>query len=340
MVGKMNDRIIITGGLGYIGSHILVELGSQYDIKIIDNLSNSAISTLEQILKITSINYNLQVIDVLDTNRLIDSFIEFKPTLVLHLAGKKSVPESINFPLEYYENNVQGTISVLKAMDASDCKKIIFSSSATVYGNPEYLPIDERHPTQPLNPYGESKLMAEKVIQSWCETDMDKSAISLRYFNPIGAHHSAKLCENGPQRSTNLMPTLLRSINNDDLDFTVFGNSYDTEDGSAIRDYIHVEDLALAHLSALEQLDKITGYTIYNVGTGKGTSVFEIIKSFEIANGVSVQFKVGSNRNGDAPEIWATPKKISKDTGWSANKSVMQMCKDAWCAHKEVNEQK
>lgn len=337
---NMKERVLITGGLGYIGAHTIVELGKAYAINIIDNLSNSSSSTVKQLAQITGVNYEHHAIDVRETSKLIDCFLKFQPTIVIHLAGKKSVPESIKNPLEYYENNVQGTVSVLKAMDISNCKKIIFSSSATVYGNPEYLPIDENHSTQPLNPYGESKLMAEKVIQSWCETNEDNQAVSLRYFNPIGAHHSAKLSEVGPQKSTNLMPKLLNSIYSEQHDFTVFGSAYDTPDGSGIRDYIHVVDLASAHVAALKHFQKFSGHKVYNVGTGKGTSVFELIKSFEIANGLRVNFKIGPNRTGDAPSVWATPNKILEDTGWAATKTITKMCKDAWEAHKEFHERK
>lgn len=336
----MKARVLITGGLGYIGAHTIVELGKDYEVSIIDNLSNSFVCTLKKLEQITGINYEHLALDVRDTSKLMDIFLKFQPAVVMHFAGSKSVPESIKQPLEYYENNVQGTVSVLKAMDASNCKKIIFSSSATVYGNPEYLPIDEHHSTHPLNPYGRSKLMAENVIQSWCETGADKKAISLRYFNPIGAHHSAKLSESAPQKSTNLMPKLLDSVCSGKDDFTVLGSSYDTCDGSGVRDYIHVVDLAAAHVVALKHFNKFSGHNIYNVGTGKGTSVLELIKSFEIANGLSVKFKIGPNRAGDAPAVWTTPNKIFQDTGWASTKTITEMCKDSWKAHMRFYEEK
>lgn len=330
----MKERIIITGGLGYIGSHIIAELGNAHSIKILDNLSNAKKTTVQCLTDIIGVTPEHEILDIRDTKALRKSFLSFKPTIVIHLAGNKSVPESVINPAKYYENNVLGTMSVLNSMEASNCYKIIFSSSATVYGDPKYLPIDENHPTHPINPYGRSKLMAEIIIRDWCSVSNKRKGLSLRYFNPIGAHSSGMLFENGTQKSSNLMPTLLSAGKNSSSLFTVFGNTHDTKDGTGVRDYIHVVDLANAHVEAVKHLSSTEGYVIYNVGTGTGTSVLELLKSFERANDTKVKFKIGSKRSGDVSEVWATADKIFLELGWKAKKSVEQMCKDALKAYK------
>lgn len=325
-------KLLITGGLGYIGSHIVAQLDERYCIKIVDDLSNTDSRTMGNLRDLIGDRFSFDCIDVRNEKKMIETFRMFKPSIVLHLAGKKSVPESVSDPLKYYQHNLLGTMSVLSAMDAVDCKNILFSSSATVYGNPKYLPVDEIHPTNPTNPYGMSKLMSEKIITDWCNLDIDRKAICLRYFNPLGSHTSGTLFESGPQRSTNLMPTLLDVVAGKTDIFTIFGDSFKTSDGTGVRDYIHVVDLAEAHIISIEKIFQLKGNTIYNVGNGSGISVRELITAFEDVNNVKIPVKVEKKRVGDTSEIFASAEMISKDLGWKAKKTLAQMCADSWNA--------
>lgn len=332
----MNKRLIITGGLGYIGSHVLANLEPEFEVLIIDDLSNSDKKILTNISELTNKKYRFEKADLKDLRNTIKIFGEFNPDIVMHLAGKKSVPESIINPIKYYENNVIGTLGVLKAMGHVDCKKIIFSSSATVYGVPSYLPIDEKHPTNPVNPYGMSKLISERIIEDWCLASTDRAGISLRYFNPVGAHKSGMLFEVGFHKSSNLMPKLLEVADGQCNELTIFGKDYETNDGSGVRDYIHVVDLAEAHLSSVRFLEGFSGYEFFNIGTGLPSSVFQMISCFENSNCLKVRTKLGLPRVGDVAEVWAHPGKANTKLKWEAKRGIREMCIDSWLAYRKT----
>ena len=333
----MRHRLIITGGLGYIGSHIISQMSLAYDVLVVDDLSNSEKSVIEKIQKISNANLDVEVVDIANTSELKNIFLNFRPQAVIHLAGKKSVPESIEQPLQYYSNNVVGTISVLRAMEATACEHIVFSSSATVYGTPKYLPIDELHPTSPTNPYGMSKLMSENIIRDWCELGDGRTGIILRYFNPIGANKSGYLFEVGVSKSTNLMPKLLQAGFDTSTELTIYQNNHKTPDCSGIRDYIHVVDLADAHLKAVNLFDSLDKFSMFNIGTGIPTSVVQLIKSFEKANRVSISKKLSQMRPGDVPEVWASATKANQELKWKATRNIDDMCKDSWLAFIKQN---
>ena len=331
----MLNKIIITGGLGFIGSHIVVELiDAGFEVLIIDDLSNSDPEVLLSINKITGKNPVLDQFNILDYDKLKLAFQNFKPTGVIHLAALKSVNESINNPLDYYETNVSGSINVLKAMDSVGCTKIVFSSSAAVYGEPKYLPIDEEHDKKPATPYGNSKLLFEEILHDWTISNPKRHAISLRYFNPLGAHSSYLLRENTKTIPTNIMPLIIQVANNKKKYLEIYGNDYDTIDGTAVRDFIHVTDLAKAHVSAMKLHNKNRFITM-NLGTGEGYTVSQLVNCFQRVNGVMIKHKFVSPRVGDASEVWADVSKASKILGWNSNKSLEDMCRDAWlCCNK------
>ena len=333
----MKQRLIITGGFGYIGSHLISQMSSSNDVLVVDDLSNSEKSVIEKIQTISNANVDSEVFDITNTAKLKSVFLKFRPQTVIHLAGKKSVPESIEQPLQYYSNNVAGTLSVLHAMEATDCKHIVFSSSATVYGTPKYVPIDELHPTSPTNPYGMSKLMSENIIRDWCELGEGRTGVILRYFNPIGANKSGHLFEVGASKSTNLMPKLLQAAFDTSTELTIYQNNHETPDRSGIRDYIHVVDLADAHITAVNLLDSLQNFSIFNIGTGIPTSVVQLIKSFEKTNNVSISKKRGQMRPGDVPEVWASATKANQKLKWKATRNIDDMCKDSWLAFLKQN---
>ena len=323
--------ILVTGGAGFIGSHTVVELlEKNEDIIIVDNFINSKPEVLDKIKKITKKDFKFYEVDLLDGEKLENVFKENKIEAVIHFAGLKAVGESVEKPIEYYHNNITGTLILLKLMKKYNCKKIIFSSSATVYGIPKEVPIKEDFPLATTNPYGSTKLMIEQILNDVCVSDKDFCAILLRYFNPIGAHKSGLIGEEPNGIPNNLMP-YINKVAKGELDhLNIFGNDYDTIDGTGVRDYIHVVDLAKGHVKALEKARKMVGAEAYNLGTGNGYSVLQIVKAFENATGVTIKFEMTSRRPGDIAECYADPSKALKELGWKAEKTLDDMCKDAW----------
>lgn len=323
--------ILITGGTGYIGSHTVVELLKKgEDIVVVDNFSNSKPEVLDKLKTITGKEIKFYELDLLDEQKLEVVFKENDIESVIHFAGLKAVGESVAKPIEYYNNNITGTLVLLKLMKKYNCKKIVFSSSATVYGTPKTVPIKEDFPLSTTNPYGSTKLMIEQILKDVCVADKDFTAILLRYFNPIGAHESGLIGENPNGIPNNLMP-YINQVAIGKLDhLNVFGNDYDTVDGTGVRDYIHVVDLAKGHVKAIEKARKITGAEPYNLGTGRGYSVLELVKAFEDATGVKVKYEIAPRRPGDIATCYADPTKAKKELDWVAEKDVVTMCKDAW----------
>ena len=324
--------ILVTGGAGYIGSHTVVELLNEGEkVVIVDNFVNSKPSALEAIKNITNKDFKFYELDLRDKEGLNKVFEENKDiTAVVHFAGLKAVGESVAKPIEYYDNNIYGTLVLLEVMKSHNVKKIIFSSSATVYGDPKEVPIKEDFPLSATNPYGQTKLMIERILNDVYVSDNEWSIILLRYFNPIGAHESGLIGENPNGIPNNLMP-YINQVALGKLDhLNVFGNDYPTPDGTGVRDYIHVVDLANGHLKALERAEKITGVEAYNLGTGKGYSVLDIVKNFEKATGQKIKYEITPRRPGDIAECYADPSKAEKYLGWKAEKDLEQMCKDAW----------
>lgn len=323
--------ILVTGGAGFIGSHTVVELLEKgEEIVIVDNFSNSSSEALDKIKQITNKDFKFYEVDLLDEERLEKVFKENNIESVIHFAGLKAVGESVAKPIEYYHNNITGTLVLLKLMKKYNCKKIVFSSSATVYGNPASLPIKEDFPLSTTNPYGSTKLMIEQILQDVCAADRDFSVAILRYFNPIGAHESGLIGEVPNGIPNNVMPYILKVATGEYEALTVFGNDYNTPDGTGVRDYIHVVDLAKGHLKALDKIRKENGVKIYNLGTGNGYSVLDLVTTFEKVNGVKVNYKIGARRPGDIAACYADPSKAKEELGWVAEKGIEEMCKDAW----------
>ena len=320
-------RVAVTGGAGYIGSHTVVSLvEAGHSVVILDNFSNSTPDIIGKIRSLVPNNVEYRVVDIRRTQALISTMAENPPDAVIHFAGLKSVGESFEIPMEYYDNNVCGTVSLLKAMKEWGTRKIIFSSSATVYGEPQCLPITEHHPLNPTNPYGDTKLMCERLINScFSAGDLD-AAVILRYFNPVGAHPSALIGELPKGAPNNLAPFVGQVAAGWRGSVNVFGSDWPTHDGTGIRDYIHVMDLADGHVSALSMGGSFT----LNLGTGRGTSVLEMIGAFEDACGDSIPHKFTHRRPGDVPECVADPGLAQVTMGWTAKKSVKQMATDAW----------
>ncbi len=324
-------RVLVTGGLGFIGSHTVVELIKRGDnVCIVDDLSNSAIGVVKRLKKVTSSEILFEKCNVSDSKRMMKIFSEFKPEAVIHFAALKSPSESIEKPLDYYEANIGGSLALLKVMDVHNCKRIIFSSSATVYGHSEKLPFKETSATDPVNPYGKSKLMVESILQDWTKTSKDRIAVALRYFNPIGAHESGLLGEMPNGIPNNLMPYLCNVAAGNLHELAVFGDDFDTRDGTGERDYLHVVDLAKAHSASADYVVSKNGFSTFNVGTGKGTTVLELIQAFQNVTGVTVDYKITSRRNGDVDCSMAAVDKIKKEMNWSASKTVEDMCLDSW----------
>ena len=325
--------ILVTGGAGYIGSHTAVELlNSGKEIIIIDNFSNSKREVLDKIKEITGKNFKFYEMDYKNIEKLERVFEENKIDAVMNFAGYKAVGESVAKPLDYYENNISGAIGLLKTMKKYNVKKFIFSSSATVYGDPEVVPITEECKTGgTTNPYGTTKLFIEQILQDLYKSDNEWDIAILRYFNPIGSHESGLIGENPQGIPNNLMPYIVRVASGELEQLSVFGNDYDTPDGTGVRDYIHVVDLAKGHLKALEKLEREgKGIYIYNLGTGKGYSVLEMVKTFETATGKNVKYKIVGRRDGDIATCYANSKKAKEELGWQAEKTLEDMCKDAW----------
>ena len=331
---KINMKILVTGGVGYIGSHTCVELlQAGYEVFVIDNLSNGHEIALERVRNITNCELQFMNADIRDTVALDKIFNIFKPEAVIHFAGLKAVGESVADPVKYYDVNVGGSISLLSAMSKAECKNIVFSSSATVYGKPEYLPYDEEHPTNPVNPYGRTKLITENIINDWTKVDSKRKGTILRYFNPVGAHESGQIGEEPIGVPNNLMPYIAQVADGRLNCLNIFGNDYDTIDGTGSRDYIHVVDLARAHISALNS-KILENFEILNVGGGKGTTVLELIKKFENVCGQKIKYKYLSRRDGDIAASWAEPSKAFKKMDWQPEKNIEQICEDTWSWHK------
>lgn len=323
--------ILVTGGAGYIGSHTCVELlNAGYEIIVLDNFINSKPESIERIRKITGRDFKTYFIDLLDRGKVDYVFRENDIDAVIHFAGLKSVGESVNLPLRYYDNNITGTLVLCETMKRYDVKKFVFSSSATVYGMPEKFPISEDFPLGSLNPYGRTKLMIEEILNDLYVSDKTWSIALLRYFNPIGAHKSGLIGEDPNGIPNNLMPYITQVAVGKLDELNVFGNQYPTVDGTGVRDYIHVVDLANGHLKALEKISITTGIEAYNLGTGKGYSVLEMVAAFEKASKKRIPYKMIDARPGDAAICYADPLKAKLDLGWIAEKDIEEMCEDSW----------
>ena len=320
-------KILVTGGTGFIGSHTSVELLEKgWEIVILDNLSNSDASVNGIIDTITNKSHVFYKTDILDEKGLERVFAENEIGAVIHFAGLKAVGESVRMPLEYYHNNITGTLNLLKVMRSHGCRKLVFSSSATVYGVPKSVPIKEDFPLSATNPYGSTKLMIERILCDLCAAESDFDVTLLRYFNPVGAHPSGLLGDN-PTHPNNLMPRIVDAALGKTESLTVYGTDYPTRDGTGVRDYIHVMDLADGHIKALEHMK---GLQVYNLGTGNGQSVLELVNSFERVNGVKVPLVNMPRRDGDVAECYADASKAERELGWKAFRTVDDMCRSTW----------
>jgi UDP-glucose 4-epimerase len=323
--------ILVTGGAGYIGSHTCVELlNAEYEIVVLDNFINSKQESLKRISEITGQQFKFYNVDLLDERKVDDVFRENDIEAVIHFAGLKAVGESVDVPLRYYHNNITGTLILCDVMKRHNVKKMVFSSSATVYGIPKRFPISEDFPIGALNPYGRTKLMIEEILHDLYVSDSDWSIALLRYFNPIGAHKSGLIGEDPNGIPNNLMPFITQVAVGKLKELNVFGNQYPTIDGTGVRDYIHVVDLAIGHLRALEKVSNSYGVDAYNLGTGKGYSVLEMVSAFEKASGKKVPYKIVEARSGDAAVCYADPLKAKQELGWAAEKVIEEMCADSW----------
>lgn len=325
-------NILITGGAGYIGSHTAVELlNKNYNVIVYDNLSNSSRISIDRVEEITGKKISFYEADILDKAKLKEVLVNEKIDVLIHCAALKSVGESVSKPLEYYHNNLTGTLTTLEAMKEVGCKNLIFSSSATVYGNPKSVPITEDFPKgECTNPYGWSKSMMEQIMIDLQKSDPAWKIVLLRYFNPIGAHKSGKIGEDPQGIPNNLLPYIAQ-VAVGKLDYLrVFGDDYDTVDGTGIRDYIHVVDLAKGHVCAIDKLDSLDGVSIINLATGNGYSVLEVVKAFEEASGRKVPYKIVGRREGDIAKCFADATKAYKVLGWKAENGIKEMCEDSW----------
>ncbi len=324
--------ILVTGGAGYIGSHTVVELLNQgEDVVIVDNLVNSSVKSLDGVEEITGKRPKFYECDIRDKAGLDAIFEKEDITACIHFAGLKAVGESVAKPWLYYENNINGTLVLLKSMEEHGVKNIVFSSSATVYGDPKEIPITENCPKGEItNPYGQTKSMLEQVLMDIQKADNEWNVVLLRYFNPIGAHESGLIGENPNGIPNNLMPYITQVAVGKREFLGVFGNDYDTVDGTGVRDYIHVVDLAIGHLRALDKIKENPGVAIYNLGTGHGYSVLEVVSNFEKATGVKIPYKIMPRRPGDIATCYASPEKAKKELNWEAKRDIYDMCKDSW----------
>jgi UDP-glucose 4-epimerase len=324
-------KILITGGAGYIGSHAAVSLANNnHEIVIVDNLSSGteqSVTAVGSLIGKAPVFFKRDIRDKAEITRIIQSF---SIDIVLHFAGFKSVNESCIAPVEYFSNNVVATHSLIEAMNESGVKKIVFSSSATVYGNPMYLPIDEEHPVVPITPYGRNKRAVEEYLSDICNSDKEWSAVCLRYFNPAGAHHSGDIGEGVSTTPGNLFPVMLRAARAESPKITIFGRDYNTVDGTGVRDYVHIDDLVDGHLAALKYCAGNSGWTAVNLGTGQGSSVLEVISTFEAVTGTRLTRLYSARRIGDVAESYASVDKAKKILNWSAKKNIRQMCASSW----------
>ena len=324
-------KILITGGAGYIGSHTLVEvIRAGHQVVVVDSLVNGHAEAIGRVGRLTNTDVQLAVGDIRDKPFLESVFTEFAPDAVIHFAGLKAVGESVENPLAYYDVNVSGSRVLLEVMQSHCCNKIVFSSSATVYGEPQYLPYDENHPVAPINPYGRTKLMVEQMLEDWSAAHPERSAISLRYFNPVGAHPSGFIGEDPLGQPNNLMPFIAQVAIGARSELQIFGDNYETRDGTGERDYLHVVDLAKAHVLSLTTLVNQVGHEVINVGTGRGVTVRELVKAFEIACGHSIKTHIVARRAGDLASSFANNKRAQVRLGWEAKLSIADMCRDTW----------
>ena len=330
-MGDNITTILVTGGAGYIGSHTCVELlMAGYEVIVVDNLCNSKEESIRRIKKITGKDLKFHKVDLLDKKALDLIFDSYDVDAVIHFAGLKAVGESVKIPVKYYHNNVTGTLVLCEAMESHGVRNLVFSSSATVYGDPKELPIKEDFPLSATNPYGRSKLMIEEILQDLYYADNRWNIVNLRYFNPVGAHASGLIGEDPNDIPNNLLPIISQVAVGRLTELSVYGSDYPTNDGTGVRDYIHVVDLALGHIESLKKLAENSGFVIYNLGTGNGYSVLEMIKAFEKASGRKIAYKIVDRRPGDIAACYADPFRAKKELGWSAKRDINDMCNDAW----------
>lgn len=324
-------RVLLTGGAGYIGTHTILELLAQgHEICVVDNYSNSSPEALERVRSLSNRDFKVIQADIRDRDALLAAFEDFLPEAVIHFAGLKAVGEAEEHPLLYYDTNIHGTLVLLDVMTATNCKRMIFSSSATVYGEPDYLPIDEDHPLRASSVYGRTKLMAEQIISDWCRANEGAANILLRYFNPVGAHSSGKIGEDPRDIPNNLMPFIAQVAVGRREYLSIFGDDYDTHDGTGLRDYIHVVDLARAHVAALDYAMTHSGTETFNIGTGKGNSVMEMLSAFSKACNRKLPFRIVARRPGDIAVCLADPTKAERSLHWAAEHSLEDMCNSIW----------
>ena len=326
------STVLVTGGAGFIGSHTSVELlNAGYDIIILDNFVNSKPESLKRIKELTGKDFKFYQADIRDEEAMTKVFAENKIDAVIHFAGLKSVPQSVKEPLDYYDNNIAGTVCLCRVMDKAGCKKLVFSSSATVYGSKNPSPLREDMPTGgTTNPYGTTKYFIEQILQDLCISDSEWGVSILRYFNPIGAHKSGRIGEDPNGIPGNLMPYITQVAIGKLECLNVCGNDYPTPDGTGVRDYIHVVDLAIGHIKALDRLLKVKGCEVYNLGTGKGYSVLDVVKAFEKASGIKINYRIAPRRAGDVACCYADATKAKEVLGWQAQYDIDDMCADSW----------
>lgn len=323
--------VLVTGGAGFIGAHTCIELLSNgYKVVVIDNLSNSTRVSLDRVMDITNNSIEFFHDDVRDTNALNQIFSNFDIGAVIHFAGLKAVGESVDKPLEYYDINISGTINLCKVMDAFKVKKLVFSSSATVYGEPDVVPIKENFPLSVTNPYGRSKLIIEEVLRDLYVSDKDWNIALLRYFNPIGAHDSGLIGEDPTGKPNNIMPYITQVAVGIQDKLKIFGNDYETKDGTGMRDYIHVVDLAKGHVAAIESMSQFENIATVNLGTGIGYTVLELVNAFEAATGIAIPYEFVDRRPGDVARCYADVSLAKELLGWQSEKTLVDMCRDAW----------
>ncbi|MEA2104949.1 MAG: UDP-glucose 4-epimerase GalE [Candidatus Cloacimonadota bacterium] len=324
-------KILVTGGAGYIGSHACLELlKADYDVFVVDNLSNSKEESLKRVQKLTGKKLTFYKEDLLDKSALEEIFSKHKFDAVIHFAGLKAVGESVEIPLKYYHNNICGTLNLCEVMQKQRVFNLVFSSSATVYGDPLKVPITEDFPTKATNPYGRTKLMIEEILHDIYLANNSWNIALLRYFNPVGAHHSGEIGEDPNGIPNNLMPFISQVAVGKLAELSVFGDDYPTKDGTGIRDYIHIVDLVEGHIDALKKLEEEPGLVIYNLGTGIGYSVLEIIRAFQEATGKEIPYKIIGRRDGDIATCFADSSRAKRELGWTAKRGIKEMCEDSW----------
>ncbi len=324
-------KILVTGGMGYIGSHTVVELqNAGHEVVVVDNLSNAVVSVQERVQRITDKTFVFEEADIRDRAAMERIFGAHKVDAVIHFAGLKAVGESVAQPLRYYDNNVNGSVILFETMAKFGVKTIVFSSSATVYGDPASVPIREDFPLSATNPYGRSKLMIEDILRDLAKAEPEWRIALLRYFNPVGAHESGLIGEEPNGIPNNLVPYIAQVANGQRDKLSVFGGDYPTPDGTGLRDYIHVVDLAIGHVKTLDRLAKGPGIVTYNLGTGRGNSVLEMVRAFEAACGRKIAYQIVDRRPGDVAKCYADPAKAREELGWTAERDVAQMCADVW----------